>query len=148
MGRQALIAVSMMGKKSREGLSSAQGLQVGPCAQRSVATYCLSAALSRHSRDGTLKPMDITTEAIRQLATLARLEVTDEATERLTEKLPAILEYVGQLQSIETETVANPRDEHARLRDDIAVASSTVDAILDQAPERVEKFWKVSGVFS
>lgn len=91
--------------------------------------------------------MDVTPELVRQLTTLARLETTPDEVHKLQQQLPTILDYVGQLQT-STGSVEGVRDAAARLREDQAQQSAAVTAILDQAPERLEDFWKVSGVFS
>ena len=79
------------------------------------------------------------------LARLARVEITDDAAKRLAEQLPRIIGYVGQLQAIPTEAVAN---EHPSVpqRTDEAHPSDTRDAILAAAPDREGDFWKVKAV--
>ena len=47
----------------------------------------------------------ITTEGVRHVANLARLEFNDEETEHFTEQLTRILEYIGQLNELETDDV-------------------------------------------
>ncbi len=82
------------------------------------------------------------------LAELSRLDIGSNEQQQFAEQVPKILSYVGQLGDVQTELVPSPRDQQAPLRTDEAQPSKTVDAILDQAPERQDRWWKVSGVFS
>lgn len=92
--------------------------------------------------------MDDHLATVKTLATLSRLDVADEQSERLASQLPKILDYVGQLAKVKTEIVPVVRDEQARLRDDVASPSQTIEAVLNQAPDRADRLWRVSGVFS
>lgn len=92
--------------------------------------------------------MDVTPNLLHGLAELSRLDISAAETTTLQQQLPKIIDYVGQLQTTATTIVPAVRDEHAPLRDDLASRSAAITAILDQAPERLETFWKVSGVFS
>lgn len=92
--------------------------------------------------------MDITRAQIQQLGLLARLELTDQEVERLHGQLPTIVTYVSQLQDIDTTTVALSTPVTMVLRADEAQTSPAGAAILDQAPEHSERFWKVDAVFS
>ena len=89
---------------------------------------------------------DLTT--VTNLARLARLDISSEEQSRLVNQLPKILAYVGQLKTVTTTGVPAIRDEAVRLRHDQASASQTIDQILDQAPDRLDRFWRVNGVFS
>lgn len=81
------------------------------------------------------------------LASLARLNLTPEEAEHFGEQLPAIIDYVGQLKTAETEAVPNADPLPSNVRPDEAKPSASGEAILDQAPERLEHFWKVKSVF-
>jgi len=92
--------------------------------------------------------MDISAEQVRQLGTLARLELTNQEVDQLVEQLPKIVDYVSHLQEIDTSTVPEMTRSAQPLRDDRVEESSAASAILDQAPERKGKNWKVDAVFS
>lgn len=92
--------------------------------------------------------MDISPEQVRQLGTLARLELTDQEVNQLVEQLPKIVDYVSHLQEIDTSAVPETTRPTQRLREDRVEESSAALAILDQAPEREGKNWKVDAVFS
>ena len=81
---------------------------------------------------------------VRRIATLARLELTDQEVERLTVELAAILEYAAEVQRVDTEAVAaNMPVTHASsgataaagaLRADVPAPSLPRPIVLDQAP--------------
>jgi len=65
--------------------------------------------------------MAIDGDEITRIAHLARLEVADEAVARTAEELANILEFVGQMNSVDTSDVtpmAHPLDANQRLRAD------------------------------
>ena len=90
--------------------------------------------------------MKLDAAMIDQLARLARMDILDSERPKFIEQLPRIMAYVGKLQSVKTEQVAPERDHPARLRDDQVEPSQTATAIIDAAPDRAEKFWKVKAV--
>jgi aspartyl/glutamyl-tRNA(Asn/Gln) amidotransferase C subunit len=81
------------------------------------------------------------------LARLARIEGTPDMTGRLTEQLPRIIEYVGQLHTVTVETVP-VMPTGSLLRTDAVESASDEQRrrILDQAPDRQDDFWKVKAV--
>lgn len=85
---------------------------------------------------------------IEKLAALARLELSAAEVDRLTEQLPKILDYVGQLQRVETTRIESVKTATPFLRADVVAPSSAGPDILGQAPERSDRFWKVDAVFS
>ncbi len=92
--------------------------------------------------------MDISTEQIKQLAHLARLELSEAEVVQLSEQLPRIVEYVGKLQSVTTNDVPPETEVTTNLRSDIATPSTAGKMILEQAPEKNGQLWKVDAVFS
>jgi aspartyl-tRNA(Asn)/glutamyl-tRNA(Gln) amidotransferase subunit C len=65
--------------------------------------------------------MAIDRDEIARIAHLARLEVSDESVARTAEELANILEFVGQMDSVDTADVtpmAHPLDANQRLRQD------------------------------
>lgn len=92
--------------------------------------------------------MNISSDQIRQLGTLARLELTDQEIELLSKQLPGIVDYVSHLQSIDTTAVTEPDRPVTPLRPDEVKMFENIDAILKQAPEKSGQSWKVDAVFS
>lgn len=92
--------------------------------------------------------MEISPEQIHQLATLARLELTDAEVEQLVDQLPKIVNYVGQLQRVETNAEPAPIVPPAALRLDKVRPSEAAKAIVAQAPDRTGDSWKVDAVFT
>lgn len=88
---------------------------------------------------------------INRVATLARLQLTDEEKAMLAEQLPAILEYVGKLQEVDTSHVdakAYLTSAVNVLRDD--VVTSIVDernAVVAAFPKSQGTALEVPGVF-
>jgi aspartyl-tRNA(Asn)/glutamyl-tRNA(Gln) amidotransferase subunit C len=88
-------------------------------------------------------------DEVRWVAHLARLELTDEELPIITRHLSAIVEYVNQLQAVDTEGVeplAHPLDIHNVFRDDAPVPSLSVDQALANAPARRDNFYAVPAV--
>jgi aspartyl-tRNA(Asn)/glutamyl-tRNA(Gln) amidotransferase subunit C len=92
-----------------------------------------------------LSPADVD-----RIATLARLELTDDERARFATQLSAILGYADQVQQADTAGVIAdaPAAPLPRLRDDELVASLDRDTILAQAPaaDRAAGLFKVPRV--
>jgi aspartyl-tRNA(Asn)/glutamyl-tRNA(Gln) amidotransferase subunit C len=90
--------------------------------------------------------MAITREDVLHVAGLARLELTDEETERLGEQLNAILEAVGKVSELDLEDVpptSHPLDLVNVWADDEPRPSLPVEEGLANAPEREDGFFRV-----
>jgi len=88
----------------------------------------------------------IRSEEVRELAVLARLELSDQEIERMTGDLDAILGYVEALKELDTAAVepmthAVPFD--CPLRADEVGASLSVEEALQNAPRREGIFFQV-----
>ena len=73
-----------------------------------------------------------------RLASLARLELTDDETALFTRQLGDILEFVREIQTVETSTLETGTDAGARalgLRDDAVQPSLDRGEVLDASPE-------------
>lgn len=92
--------------------------------------------------------MHITAAHVRQLGILARLELTEEEIQALVNQLPKIVDYVSQLQRVETTAVPVTTAVQSNLRPDAVQEFSDRETILNQAPERDGQSWKVDAVFS
>jgi aspartyl-tRNA(Asn)/glutamyl-tRNA(Gln) amidotransferase subunit C len=83
-------------------------------------------------------PPTLTAADVRRIAALARLELDEADIERFTSQLSAILQYAGEVQSIDTTSV--PPMSHAAgadglVRDDTIEPSLPLDAALANAPD-------------
>jgi aspartyl-tRNA(Asn)/glutamyl-tRNA(Gln) amidotransferase subunit C len=93
--------------------------------------------------------MSLSPADARWVAHLARLELTDAELETMTRQLSAILEYVNQLQQVNTEGVeplAHPLPVHNVFREDEPAPSLPVDGALANAPKRQGDFYSVPAV--
>lgn len=96
--------------------------------------------------------MKLTREEVEHLGKLARLALTEEEKERYATELSAILEYVEQLQEVDT-TDVEPTSQVTGLedvyREDVVRAcdEETRKKIIAQFPEREGDLLKVPGVF-
>jgi aspartyl-tRNA(Asn)/glutamyl-tRNA(Gln) amidotransferase subunit C len=93
--------------------------------------------------------MSLTPDQIRWVAHLARLELSDTELDTMTRQLGAIIEYVGQLQELNTDNVeplAHPLPIHNVFREDKPEASLPVDTALQNAPDRRGNFYGVPAV--
>ncbi|MEL6468119.1 MAG: Asp-tRNA(Asn)/Glu-tRNA(Gln) amidotransferase subunit GatC [Cyanobacteria bacterium J06623_4] len=85
-------------------------------------------------------------EQVRKVANLARLELNEAEEAQFTEQLNGILEYVQQLNELDTEDVP-PTTRAIEVsnitRPDRLEVFTDREAILDSAPEREEDFFKV-----
>jgi aspartyl-tRNA(Asn)/glutamyl-tRNA(Gln) amidotransferase subunit C len=88
----------------------------------------------------------ITADEVRELASLARLRLTDDEVARMTGELAAMLDYVAALRELDTDGVepmthAVPFD--CPLRVDEVHASLPVEDALVNAPRREGSFFQV-----
>jgi len=93
--------------------------------------------------------MSLTLDQVRWVAHLARLDLGEAELETMTRQLSAILEYVDQLQKINTdhvEPLAHPLPIHNVFRDDDPAPSLSVDAALQNAPDSRGEFYGVPAV--
>jgi aspartyl-tRNA(Asn)/glutamyl-tRNA(Gln) amidotransferase subunit C len=93
--------------------------------------------------------MAITIQDVEHIAKLAKLEFTDAEKEKFTHQLNQILEYMDQLNSLDTSTV-EPLSHVIELsnvfrKDEVKSGVSTEEA-LKNAPEKNEQFFKVPKV--
>ena len=92
--------------------------------------------------------MTITSKDIKNLASLARIEISEEEAERLTSEIDSILGYVGQIKDV----VGNIKKEvpklHNVMREDVSTNTSRqyTDNILNDAPDREGDYIKVKKI--
>jgi aspartyl-tRNA(Asn)/glutamyl-tRNA(Gln) amidotransferase subunit C len=93
--------------------------------------------------------MSLTTDQARWVAHLARLELSDAELATLTPQLSAIIDYVKQLQQVDTEGIeplAHPSPIHNIFREDEPGPSLPVKEALANAPDRRGDFYGVPAV--
>ena len=90
----------------------------------------------------------ITRQDIRNLANLARIEVSDTEAKNLTKEVDAILGYVGQIQSVSGD-IENEIPKHRNvMREDVVTNSSReyTESLLSNAPSREGDFLRVKKI--
>jgi len=86
---------------------------------------------------------------VRHIAMLSRLTVTDMEVAQFASELSAIVGYVDQLSEVNTEggsPTAHVRPNHNGLREDEARPSPGPEAVLGNAPQRQDTFFRVPKV--
>ena len=94
--------------------------------------------------------MSLSPDDVRKVARLARLELAEADPAHLQSQLSAILDYVAQLQQLDTagvEPLAHPLPVQNVFRPDESAPSLPVDAALANAPNRVGDYFGVPAVF-
>ena len=94
--------------------------------------------------------MSLSLDDVRQVAKLARLELSEDDLARMQPQLSAILDYVAQLRELNTEGVeplAHPLPVHNVFRPDEPAPSLPVDDALRNAPARTGDYFAVPAVF-
>jgi aspartyl-tRNA(Asn)/glutamyl-tRNA(Gln) amidotransferase subunit C len=90
--------------------------------------------------------MKLTREEVQRIAVLARLRLTPEEQTQLTEQLDHILAYMEKLDELDTSKVqpfSHAVDAVNALREDIVTNLPDADAVLANAPDRDNSFFKV-----
>jgi aspartyl-tRNA(Asn)/glutamyl-tRNA(Gln) amidotransferase subunit C len=94
--------------------------------------------------------MTISIDDARWIAHLARLQLSDAELETISHQLSGILDYVQQLQQVNTdgvEPLAHPLPVQNVFRADESAPSLPVDEALANAPKRIGAFYGVPAVF-
>ncbi len=89
---------------------------------------------------------------VEHIASLARLELTDDEKNRYREQLSAILDHVAQLQKLNTadtriELNTGVLGDESSLRIDEARPGLTTEVLLRSAPEKERSQFKIPAVF-
>ena len=91
----------------------------------------------------------ITTDDVKKVAELARLELTGDELERMTAELAAILGHIAILAAASTEHIA-PTAQAFNLRNvmrpDRTIPSLPAEAVLANAPDREDNYFRVQAV--
>jgi aspartyl-tRNA(Asn)/glutamyl-tRNA(Gln) amidotransferase subunit C len=93
--------------------------------------------------------MSISREEVAKVALLSRLVLSEEELDKMTSQMGAILQYVEQLQQVDTEGVspmAHALDVADVFRDDVALPSLDREHALANAPHRDGECYLVPAV--
>ena len=88
----------------------------------------------------------ITKDDVRHVAKLARLELTEEETEKYSKQLGDILKYVEQMNEVDTtnvEPLSHVVDFNNVMREDEISYDCTKEQLMMNAPEEENGFFKV-----
>ena len=88
----------------------------------------------------------ITIKDVEHVAKLARLELTEEEKEKFTGQLGAVLEYVNQMNEVDTsdvEPMAHAIDFSNVMREDKVVYEQTKEELMKNAPYEEDGFFRV-----
>ncbi len=83
--------------------------------------------------------MSITTHEVSKIASLARLDVSQDQAALFAQQMDTILSYMDTLNELDTSSVEpmySPVDHVSVLRDDEVVQTTSREAILDNAPDQ------------
>jgi len=95
--------------------------------------------------------MSVTKKDVLKIANLARLHVNDEEIAKYTEQMNLILEYMEQLNQINTadvEPLSHPLDLKNIFREDKVQPSLPVEDALRNAPDKSGNYFKVPKVIN
>ena len=93
----------------------------------------------------------ITQEEVKKVAQLARLELNESEINNHAEQLENILEYIQQLEKIDTDNVpctTRAIEVTNSFRKDERKEFSNIEEILDSAPSREDKFFRVPKIIN
>ncbi len=95
--------------------------------------------------------MPVSLKDVEKIADLARLYITEEEKEKYTRQLNVILEYMEQLNKVDTskvEPLSHPFELKNVFREDEVQPSLPVDDALKNAPEKSGNYFKVPKVIN
>jgi aspartyl-tRNA(Asn)/glutamyl-tRNA(Gln) amidotransferase subunit C len=93
--------------------------------------------------------MSLTKKELAHVATLSRLELSDEMAGKMAGQLGKVLDYVTKLSEIDTEAIepmSHPHDVTNVFREDETAPSLPVEEALKNAPDRTENSFRVPRV--
>ena len=93
--------------------------------------------------------MQVDEATVRRIARLARIKVSDEEAKGLEKELSGILDWVKQLDEVDTsavEPMTRVVDQQLKMRDDVVTAGGDASAILANAPQSEDNFFVVPKV--
>ena len=93
----------------------------------------------------------ITNEEVKKVAHLARLELNQDEINNHAEQLEKILEYIKQLEKIDTDNVpctTRAIEVNNVFRKDENINSDCIDELLELGPSREDKYFKVPKIIN
>jgi len=93
--------------------------------------------------------MSVDTATVRRVARLARIKVTDDEAERMTNELNSILGFVGQLNEVDVagvEPMTSVVSVKMRRRQDVVTEGEDAEAVTSNAPVSEDHFFLVPKV--
>ena len=93
----------------------------------------------------------ITNEEVKKVAHLARLELNQDEINNHAEQLEKILEYIKQLEKIDTDNVpctTRAIEVNNVFRKDEKINSECIDELLELGPSREDKYFKVPKIIN
>lgn len=91
----------------------------------------------------------LTEEEVKKVAEMARIELTPEEVAKFQKDLSSVLEYVEELQQVDTEgleIVSSVTGLENVQREDVAVLSENQEELMANAPERKDRYYKVKSI--
>ncbi len=91
----------------------------------------------------------LTTDEVKKVAEMARIELSDSDVEKYQHDLSAVLDYVEELKVVDTtglEIVSSVTGLENVARNDEAKPIEYQEEIMANAPERKEKYYKVKSI--
>jgi aspartyl-tRNA(Asn)/glutamyl-tRNA(Gln) amidotransferase subunit C len=93
--------------------------------------------------------MSLDAAAVARIARLARIRVTDDEKNHLAAELSQVMDWIGELQSVDTEGVeplTSVVGARLKTRPDVVTLNVTRDEVLANAPEAMAGFFTVPKV--
>lgn len=93
--------------------------------------------------------MQLTKEEVKKISELCRIQLTDAELEKFQKELAVVLDYVAELQKVDTEGVEEISQVTGLtniLRDDKERLSDLRDALIQRFPERKDDFLKIKSI--
>ena len=93
--------------------------------------------------------MSLDAAAVARIARLARIRVTDDEKTNLAAELSQVMDWIGELQSVDTEGVeplTSVVGARLKTRPDVVTLNVTRDEVLANAPESMAGFFTVPKV--
>lgn len=95
--------------------------------------------------------MKLTQDQVKHIAKLANLKITSEEEEKYSGQLSKILDYIEQLNSVDTggvESIFNVSRSFNKFRTDETSASLQQEAAVSNASKKQDEFFVTKGVFN
>jgi aspartyl-tRNA(Asn)/glutamyl-tRNA(Gln) amidotransferase subunit C len=93
----------------------------------------------------------LTEDGVKKIAQLARIKLTDEQAEKLRTDMSSILDYINQLNEVDTkntEPIFQTTGIINSLRDDVSRGDSKTEGLIEQAPRSQDNLVKVGSVLN